>query len=350
MKSYQATSGGGVDSIMEVERTSVPLDPTCVRVRIEAAALNKRDQWIIEGKYNVPNGQVVVPLCDGCGTIVEAGTAATRFEVGDRVIVTFWPHWVDGEILFAKVAQSFGADLPGTLAEELVVDEQALVLAPRHLSAIEASTIACAGLTAWNALFVRGDLKPGQTVLLLGTGGVSIWALQLAYAAGLRTIVTSSSDEKLARATEMGAAATINYRATPEWQDEVKRLTDGAGVDLVVEVGGKGTIARSIASTRLGGTVVVIGAVSGGEGGVDTDTLIGGAVTLGGIMVGSRAMLEQLVHFIDATGIRPVIDRTFAFEDAVSAYRHLLSGEHFGKVVIEGAVEAGSAHHETASS
>lgn len=336
MKVYQLASGAGIDGLRLVDRPAPPLEATEVRVRIDTAALNFRDLMFADGVYGVPVGEVVVPLCDGAGEVIETGTAVTRVKTGDRVIPGFWPHWIDGDIAPEKTSQAFGAQIDGTLTKELVTDQQALALAPKGLESGEAAAIPCAGLTAWNALFVRGALKPGSTVLLLGTGGVSIWALQLAHAAGLRAIVTSSRDEKLERARTLGAVETINYLSHPEWQNEVKHLTGGRGVDLVVEVGGKGTMSRSIEAVRMGGTVVVIGGVGGGEGtGVEPGALIGGAKHLAGIMVGSRAMLEDLVRFVELTGLRPVIDRHFAFDDAAAAYQHMRSGQHFGKVVID---------------
>ncbi|USX29447.1 NAD(P)-dependent alcohol dehydrogenase [Oxalobacteraceae bacterium OTU3CINTB1] len=334
MKAYELTSGKGVDSLRMVDRAEGPLGPHEVRVKLAAAALNYRDVMIAEGTY-YSAGEVVVPLSDGVGRVVETGSAVTRVKNGDRVILGFWPDWLDGPITPGKVARSFGAQLAGTLAEAVVADEHALVIAPDSLSDREAATVACAGLTAWNALFARGALKPGATVLLLGTGGVSLWALQLALAARLRPIIISSSDEKLARAKKMGAVATINYSATPEWQQEVRRLTDGVGVDLVIEVGGQGTMRRSVEATRMGGAVVVVGARAGAAGdGVEPGALIGGAKTLAGIMVGSRAMLEDLVRFIDVAGVRPVIDSSFAFEQAGDAFRRVQAGA-FGKVVID---------------
>jgi NADPH:quinone reductase-like Zn-dependent oxidoreductase len=221
------------------------------------------------------------------------------------------------------------------LAEEVVLHEEALVAIPAHLSYAEAATLPCAAVTAWNALFVEGGLRAGDSVLLLGTGGVSISALQLAKAAGLQTIITSSSDAKLERARALGAAATINYRTMPEWQDEVLRLTDGRGVDLVLEVGGQGTLTRSIASTRMGGTVAIIGGVSGFGGELNPFALIGGAKRLVGIFVGSRSMLEDLNRFLGITGVHPVVDRAFPLHQAREAYTYLKKGEHFGKVVIE---------------
>ena len=336
MKAFQLASGAGIDGLHLIDRPTQRVGATEVRVRIDAAALNFRDLMFADGGYGVPAGEVVVPLCDGVGEVLDTGEAVTRVKVGDHVMPGFWPRWTDGDIAPEKTSQSFGAQIDGTLAEELVADEQALTLAPTGLSSVEAAALPCAGLTAWNALFVRGALKPGATVLLLGTGGVSIWALQLAHAAGLRPIVTSSSDAKLDRARSLGAVETINYRSHPEWQDEVKRRTGGRGVDLVVEVGGKGTMPRSIEAVRMGGTVVVIGGVGGGDGaGVEPGALIRGAKHLAGIMVGSRTMLEDLVRFVETTGLKPIVDRRFAFDDAVAAYQHMRSGQHVGKVVID---------------
>jgi NADPH:quinone reductase-like Zn-dependent oxidoreductase len=194
----------------------------------------------------------------------------------------------------------------------------------------------CAGVTAWNALFVAGAVKPGGSVLLLGTGGVSLWGLQLARAAGVFTIVTSSQDEKLERARALGANATVNYRTSPEWQDEVLRLTEGAGVDVVVEVGGEGTLARSLKAAGPGGAIVVIGRVSGGGGvSIEPGALIGGAKRLTGITAGSRAMLEQLVRFVDVNTIAPAVDKVFPFDEAPAAYEYLAGGRHFGKVVVD---------------
>jgi NADPH:quinone reductase-like Zn-dependent oxidoreductase len=221
------------------------------------------------------------------------------------------------------------------LAEEVVLHEDALVTIPAHLTYIEAATLPCAGVTAWNSLFVEGGLRAGDSVLLLGTGGVSIWALQLAKAAGLRAIITSSSNKKLERARDLGAAATINYKTTSEWQKEVLQLTDGLGVDLVLEVGGQGTLTRSIASTRMGGTVAIIGGVSGFGGEFNPLALIGGAKRLSGIFVGSRSMFEDLNRFLTVAEIHPVIDRVFPFQQAHDAYTYLKRAGHFGKVVIE---------------
>jgi NADPH:quinone reductase-like Zn-dependent oxidoreductase len=268
--------------------------------------------------------------------VAAVGAAVTRFKPGDRVLNTYFPLWTAGDPTPENTAVSFGAHVDGVLAEEFVVHEDALVHVPSHLDYAEAATLACAGTTAWNALFVAGGLKPGDSVLLLGTGGVSIWALQLARAAGLRTIITSSSDAKLERTRAHGAEAAINYRKTPDWQHEVLRLTGGRGVDLVVEVVGEGTLSRSLAATRMGGTVAVIGGVTGfGATPVEPLALITGAKRLAGMFVGSRAMLEDLCRFVEVARIRPVVDSVFAFDRAPDAYAHLDAGQHFGKVVID---------------
>jgi len=290
---------------------------------------------IAEGKYLRTGDTYVIPCSDGAGEVIATGSAVSRFRVGDRVAAAFFPEWVQGEPTQQNTAGALGGARDGMLAEEVVLHEEALAAIPEHLSYAEASTIPCAGVTAWNALFVEGRLKPGDSVLLLGTGGVSVWALQLAKAAGLRAIMTSSSDEKLNRARELGADAAINYKTIPEWQEEVLRLTGGRGVDLVLEVGGLGTLARSVASARMGGTVAIIGGLSGFAGELNPMTLIGGAKRLSGIFVGSRKMLEDLIRFLGVAEIHPVVDRVFPFQQVREAYGYLKSGGHFGKVVVE---------------
>ena len=336
MKAYQIQAGAGVAGLERVERASREPGTGEIRVRIGAAALNYRDISFAKGQfYNSPS-YPLIPLVDGSGDVVAMGPGATRFKDGDRVITSYYPRWIDGALSAYKTAVSFGAQLDGALAEELVASEDAFVLAPRSLDVAAAATLPCAGVTAWNALFVAGAARPGASVLLLGTGGVSLWALRLAKAAGLFPIVTSSRDEKLARARALGAGATINYRTTREWQDEVLKLTGGAGVDLVVEVGGEGTLARSLRATGPGGTVVVIGRVSGGGGvSIEPGALIGGAKRLVGITAGSRAMLEQLIRFVDVNAIIPTIDKIFPFDEAAAAYEYLETGRHFGKVVVD---------------
>jgi NADPH:quinone reductase-like Zn-dependent oxidoreductase len=336
MKAYQIQAGAGIAGLERVERPSRDPGAHEIRVRVDAAALNHRDLSFARGQFYSPPGYPIVPLVDGCGDVIAVGEAVTRFKAGDRVITSYYPRWIDGALSPDKTAVSFGAQFDGTLAEEIVASEEAFVLAPRSLDAIAAATLPCAGVTAWNALFVADAVKPGGSVLLLGTGGVSLWALHLARAAGVFTIVTSSEDKKLERARSLGANATVNYRTSPEWQDEVLQLTDGAGVDVVVEVGGEGTLARSLKVAGPGGTIVVIGRVSGGGGvSIEPGALIGGAKRLVGITAGSRAMLEKLVRFVDVNKIDPAVDRVFPFGEAQAAYEYLAGGRHFGKVVVD---------------
>ena len=333
---YKIRPGAGIESLSRSEIPSRPLGTHEVRVRIHAVSLNYRDVIVAKGTYPISSEEPVVPVSDAAGEVIETGSGATRFKRGDRVATSFFPNWVDGEPTPEKTADSLGASgCDGALAEEVVQHEQSLVLIPANLNYIQAATLTCAGLTAWSALFDAGGLKPGDTVLLLGTGGVSIWALQLAKAAGLRSIVTSSSDTKLERAKILGATETINYRKNPEWQQDVQRLTKGRGVDLVVEVGGTQTLSRSVNCARTGGSVAIIGGVSGFGGEFQPFSLIGGTRKLLGITVGSRIALEQLVRFVDVAGIQPAVDRVFQFDEAIQAYEYLESGHHFGKVVIQ---------------
>ncbi|AOK18759.1 NADPH:quinone oxidoreductase [Burkholderia cepacia] len=335
MHAWQVKPGTGIAGLQRIDAPRRPVGPNDVVVKIHSAGLNYRDLMFARGDYLGIGKEALIPVADGAGEVIETGRDVTRFKPGDRVINTYFPRWIDGPPTPQKTAGSPGAQFDGVLAEHFVSDEAALVAIPAHLDYDEAATLSCAGITAWNALFADGGLRPGATVVLLGTGGVSIVALQLAHAAGLRTIVTSSSDAKLERARALGADATINYRAAPEWQHDVLRLTDGAGADLVVEVGGKDTLPRSVAATKMGGTVSVIGGLSS-FGGPELGllSLIGGIRRLQGIMVGSRAMLDAVAGLVDARKIKPVVDRVFGFDEAPQAYAYLQSGQHFGKVVI----------------
>lgn len=336
MHAYQLVPGSDIASLARVDLGLAPIGPQELRIRVHAVALNYRDLMVARGDYLVSSGSPVIPCSDASGEVIEVGTQVTRFRVGDRVAGAFFPAWIDGDPTPEKTADAPGAGTDGVLAEVIVRHEQSVVAVPAHLDDAEAATLPCTGVTAWNALFEEGRLQPGSTVLLLGTGGVSISALQLAKAAGLRTIITSSSDAKLQRARALGADATINYQQTPDWEAEVGRLTQGRGVDLVLEVGGQGTLPRSIASARMGGRIAVIGGVSGfGGSEIQPLHLIGGAKRIAGIFVGSRAMFERLNQFIESSGLRPVIDRVFPFEQAPQAFAYLQSAQHFGKVVIK---------------
>jgi NADPH:quinone reductase-like Zn-dependent oxidoreductase len=304
-------------------------------VRVHAVSLNYRDLMVARGNYLVNVDDPVIPCSDGAGEVLAVGAGVSRLQVGDRVAASFFPYWQDGPTGPDKIRHSLGGDIDGMLAEEVVLPEDALVKIPSAMSYVDASTMPCAGVTAWNAIFESSNgIRPGDTVLLLGTGGVSVLGLQLARAAGLKTIITSSSDEKLQRAAELGAHHTINYRSFPEWQEEVLRLTHGDGANVVLEVGGQGTVNRSVASTAMGGSVAIIGGVSGFGGEVNPATLLAGAKRMVGIFVGSRAMLDKVMRFADTTGLQPVVDRVFTFDQVKEAYRHMESGSHFGKVVI----------------
>ncbi|ALN61841.1 zinc-binding dehydrogenase family protein [Lysobacter antibioticus] len=335
MKAYRIDSGAGIGALQQFERASAPLGAGQVRIRVRAVSLNFRDLMIAKGTYLRDPVAPFVPASDAVGEIVEVGAAGSLWKVGDRVATSFFPYWLQGAPTPYATRDAFGAVVDGVLAEEIVVSEQSVFAVPAHLDDAQAATLTCAGVTAWNAMFVEAKLQPGASVLLLGTGGVSIWGLQLAKAAGLQAIVTSSSDEKLVRAKALGADATVNYRTTPEWQDEVRALTGGRGVDAVLEVGGKGTLQRSIDAAAMGGTIAVIGGVSGFAGEFDPFALITGAKRLSGIYVGSRGMAEDLSRFVGVNRIVPVVDRVFGFDQARQAYDYLDGGAHFGKVVIQ---------------
>ena len=336
MRAYQLLPGAGIDGLQAVDYPDRDLGLGEVRIRMHAVSLNYRDLMVASGDYLGSVDDPVIPCSDGAGEVLAVGPGVTRVQVGDRVAGSFFPLWIDGAPTPARIRHGLGGDIDGMLAEEVVLHEDALAIVPPGLSFIEAATMPCAAVTAWNAIFVSSNhVKPGDTVLLLGTGGVSILGLQLARAAGLRTIVTSSSDDKLARARALGAHHTINYRTIPEWHEEVLHHTGGQGAAVVLEVGGKGTVNHSVAAAAMGGTVAVIGGVSGFGGEVNPVSLLHSAKRLVGIYVGSRTMLEDVMRFVDVGGVKPVIDRVFPFGQAREAYRHMASGAHFGKVVID---------------
>ena len=335
MRAYQILPGAGIDGLQCVDFPDRGLGTGEVRLRVHAVSLNYRDLMVAGGNYLVNVDEPIVPCSDGAGQVLAVGPGVSRVQVGDRVAGAFFPWWHDGPAAPDKVRHALGGDIDGMLAEEVILHEDALARIPPSLSFVEAATMPCAGVTAWNAIFESSNnIRPGDTVLLLGTGGVSVLGLQLARAAGLKAIITSSSDDKLARAQALGATCTINYRTYPEWQEEVLRLTAGVGAQVVLEVGGQGTVNRSIASAAMGGSIAVIGGVSGFGGEVNPGSLLASAKRLVGIYVGSRTMLDKVMRFVDAGGIKPVVDRVFPFAQAQEAYRYMESGSHFGKVVI----------------
>jgi NADPH:quinone reductase-like Zn-dependent oxidoreductase len=335
MKVWRFPTPDAIDSLTLREEDPPRPARGQVLVRMRAASLNYRDLMIATGRSArgapLPD---LIPLSDGAGEVVELGPEVTRVAVGDRVAACFMQSWLGGEISPEDAASSLGGAIHGVLGEYRLFDRQGLVKLPEHLSFEDGATLPCAAVTAWNALFAGPKpLTVGQSVLVLGTGGVSIFALQLAYAAGARVIATSSSDGKLAQAKALGASDGVNYRQHPEWQNEVRDLTSGRGVDHVVEVGGPGTLLRSIEAARQGGCIHLIGGVSGG-GMIDPTVAMRRGVLMRGIYVGSRQMFEAMNQAIALHRITPVIDRVFDFEDAKDAYRHLQAQGHVGKVVI----------------
>lgn len=335
MRIYQIPKPEGIDSLVLREAPTPKPGRGQVLVKMRAASLNYRDLMVLTGRYArgapLPD---LVPLSDGAGEVAEIGPEVTRVKPGDRVAGIFMQSWIGGDIEPDHAASSLGGAIHGVLAEYVLFDQQGLVHLPSHLSFEEGATLPCAGVTAWNALYAGRPLIAGQSVLVLGTGGVSIFALQFARAAGAQVIATSSSDDKLARAQQLGATATVNYRDHPEWQKEVLALTDGRGVDHVIEVGGAGTLARSIEAARLGGQIHQIGVLTGGGGQIDPSVPMRKGLILRGIYVGSRQMFDAMNRAIAVNTLRPVIDRVFAFAQAADAYRHMQSQAHLGKIVI----------------
>ncbi len=323
----------GLDGLVLTERAEPKPEPNQVLIKIRAASLNYRDLLILSGRYNPRLRLPLIPLSDGVGEVVAVGPSVERVKVGDRVAGTFFEKWVAGELTDVEAKTTLGADRDGVLAEYVALDAHGVIEVPDYLSDEEAATLPTAALTAWNALVMQGQLKAGDTVLLLGTGGVSIFALQFALISGARVIITSSSNEKLARARALGAHHGINYKQNPDWQDEVRALTGGKGVDHVVEVGGAVTLAKSLRAVRRGGTLSLIGALAGG-GEVNPLPIIMNGVCVQGIFVGSRAMFEAMNAAIHLHQIRPVVDRVFAFEETRAAFEWMERGAHFSKICI----------------
>jgi NADPH:quinone reductase-like Zn-dependent oxidoreductase len=335
MKTWTIEKHGDVDGLSLVEQPDPEPGAGEVLVRVRAVSLNYRDLITLEAHRpgNLP--PPMVPCSDGAGEIVAVGADVTRWKVGDRVAGTFFRDWVDGPFDLKYHGAAAGGSCPGWLREHATYPEHGLVALPDAYSYEEGAALPCAAVTAWQALFTRGALKAGETVLGLGTGGVSVFALQLAHAAGARVIVTSSSDEKLARARELGAWGTVNYRTNPDWDKEVWRMTEKRGVDHVVEVGGPGTLGKSMNSVAAGGQIALIGVLTG-FGAPDTSLfpLVARNVRLDGIYVGSRSDFEALTAFLIKHHIHPVVDRTFAFDQARAAFSHMRGAGHFGKIVV----------------
>ncbi|MCX7596522.1 MAG: NAD(P)-dependent alcohol dehydrogenase [Fischerella sp.] len=335
MKVYELQSNTGIDALKLVERPEPKPQSGQVLVRVKATSLNYRDLIVAEGSYGFAQKYPLVPMSDGAGEVVAVGEGVTRVKVGDRVAGIFFQEWIDGQLTRQKMKSDLGGGIDGMLAEYVVLHQDGLVILPDHLSYEEGATLPCAAVTAWHALVTKGHVGAGETILLLGTGGVSIFALQFAKIHGARIIITSSSDEKLARARELGADETINYKTNPDWEKKVYELSDRTGADHVIEVGGPGTLPKSLQAVRIAGRISLIGVLSGRGAQVDPLPILFKSLTVQGIYVGSREMFETMNQTISQQQIKPVIDRVFPFSEAQAAYRYLQSGSHFGKVVIQ---------------
>jgi len=334
MKAWQL-HGFGLENLRMTSDLPVPQPgPRELLLRISAVSLNYRDKLVAEGFYNPDVRFPMIQVADAVGEIVETGKDVSRFQKGDRVITLYATKWMDGEPQGDENTHTLGSTISGALAEYIVLDENAAVLAPQYLSDAEAAALPCAAVTAWYALVEKGRLKEGQTVLVQGTGGVSLFGLQIASALGATVIVTSSSDEKLERAKKLGAAFGINYARVPAWESEVLKLTSGKGVDHILEVVGGKSLGQSLKAIKPGGQIAVIGLLDGAMSEIPLFSLFKKQAVLRGISTGPRRALEEMTQaFRDRLHLHPVIDRIYQFDDAISAYEHLYCGT-FGKIVI----------------
>jgi len=334
MKCYELQGPDGPEGLKLVDRPVPKPAPGEVLVRIKAATLNYRDLLTVKGGYGSRQKFPLIPVSDGAGTVEAVGARIRQFAVGDRVVGSFFEDWLAGKPSEAKMHAALGGSVDGVLAEYRIFPAHALVKTPPHLDDAEAAALPCAGLTAWSAVVKLGGVKPGQTVLTQGSGGVSLFALQFAKMCGARVIATSSSDAKIERLKSLGADVTINYKTTPDWGKKARELT-GHGVDLIVEVGGVGTLNDSIRATRIGGTIAFIGVLAGPPpANLRLPLIVMQQQRLQGVTVGSVEDLQAMCDAVTLHGMKPVIDRTFPFDQAKDAFLHLASGAHFGKVAI----------------
>jgi NADPH:quinone reductase-like Zn-dependent oxidoreductase len=324
----------GIENLKLVERDKPKPGPHEVLVRLSAASLNYRDLMVAEGQYNPRLALPMVPLSDGVGIVESAGPQVTRVKIGDRVAGAFMQTWIDGGPDREKAASALGGSIDGVLSEFRIFHEQGLVKVPAHLSDEEAATLPCTGVTAWHALFEAETAKAGDTVLIQGTGGVAMFALQFARAAGLRPIVISSSDQKLERARELGALEGINYSEEPDWGRAVAKLVPG-GVDYVIELGGAKTVPHSLNAVRMGGMIAMIGALSGAEASVSPVPILMRSIRVQGIYVGSRVMFERMNRALVLHKIKPIVDRVFPWLDVKAAMKYMQEQKHVGKVCLK---------------
>ena len=333
MKAWEVQGNFGIDSLTLVDKPDLKPGPGQVLLNVSAWSLNYRDLMVVKGQYNPKLRFPFTPLSDAVGAVAAIGDGVTRVKAGERVAACFLQRWLDGPLDDAKGKLALGGGQQGMLAEQVVLHEDGVVHVPPHLSDAEAATLPCAAVTAWNALISSGNLKAGDSVLVQGTGGVSLFALQIARLHGARVIATSSKSDKLDRVLKLGASDGINYKDTPEWGDKVRELT-GTGVDHVVEVGGAGTLGQSMKAVRTGGAISLIGVLSG-VGQVNPLPILMRNIRLQGIFVGSRAMFEAMNRAIGLAKLKPVVDKVFGFAEAKEALKHMESAAHFGKICIK---------------
>jgi len=335
MRAYEIQGSFGLENLKQVERPDPEPGFGQVVLRMKAASLNFRDLLMVRGHYNPRQPLPLIPCSDGVGEVVAVGAGVSRVTVGDRVATIFSQTWHAGPPTAARLQGTVGGPLDGTLCELMVLDAEGVVRVPDHLSDVEAAALPCAAVTAWSSLVEQGSVGAGDVVLVQGTGGVSIFALQIARILGARVIITSSSEAKLERARAMGAWQTINYVDDPAWGKTARGFTDGVGVDHVVEVGGAGTLEQSLKAVRIGGTVSVIGVLSGVAAEINIIPILMQHLRLQGILVGSRDGFERMNRAFGTHRIKPVIDRIFPFSETPDAFAHMASGQHFGKICID---------------
>ena len=336
MRAYQVGAQSGLDSLRQVDRPDLVAGPGEAVLRVTAVCLNHRDLLVLAGAYGARRPEERVPVSDGVGEIIAIGDGVTSVRVGDRATAPHFASWLDGAFAMSAFGRDLGITHDGWLAEQIIVPVAALVKIPDGVTDEQAVALPAAGVTAWNAVVRVGKVRAGETVLALGTGGVSIFALQIARLNGARVAITSSSDEKLALARQLGAEIAINYRTTPDWAAELMAATGGAGADIIVETGGLATLPQSLAAAAVNGRIAIIGALGGlpTAGLPNFSTIIGKNLTLKGVAEGSRTMLAELMRAVEVGQMTPVIDREFPFDQAVEAYAYLKSGQHLGKVMI----------------
>jgi NADPH:quinone reductase-like Zn-dependent oxidoreductase len=334
MKAFEIHEAFGLDNLVLADRPDPEPGPRQVLVGMRAVSLNYRDLLMVLGQYYPKQPLPLIPLSDGVGEVLTVGDGVTRVKPGQRVSPIFCQKWIAGPPTKTKLLSALGGPLDGTLVEQMVLDEEGVVPVPAHLSDEEAATLPCAAVTAWSALVEQGGLRAGDTLAVLGTGGVSVFALQIAKLVGARVIVTSSSDAKLERAKSLGADELVNYKSTPDWDRKVKDLTGGVGADHVLEVGGGGTFARSVRAVRVGGHISLIGVLAGPTTEVNLAPILMQNIRVQGVIVGSRETFESMSRAVERHRLRPVLDRVFPFAESRAAFEHMAGQGHFGKIAI----------------